>query len=337
MSSRKRHAIWMSWLLGAALMVPGALARAQTTSASEATRAPGETAREPGKLVPNVPEGDFIEELPRDLQGLEVDEKQGAEVPRALAFRDETGAPVVLGSYLDRELPTILTFNYSNCPMLCSVQLDSLVQSMQKLKLRVGRQYRIVTVSLDTAETPEVAARTKERYVSLFPEEEREHVRAGWHFLTGDQSAVAALTDAVGFRYRYVARSKEYVHPATLIFLSPWGTVTRYFHGIGYVPEQLDTSIFQAGAGEYGVSLGFLLACFSHDPEAGSHARAGQNVMRYGALGFAALFLGGLGAWHYARSRRSRQKRAGAGPGATPGVKPGAKPRVKIDEALQSK
>lgn len=325
MSSRKAHAIWMSWLLGAALTVPGALARAQTASAPEAPRASGETAREPGKLVPNVAEDDHIDELPRDLQGLEVDEKQGAEVPRSLAFRDETGAAVVLGSYLDRELPVILTFNYSNCPMLCSVQLDALVQSMQKIKLRVGRQYRIITVSLDPSETPEVAAKTKERYVSLFPEGEREHVRAGWHFLTGDQSAVTALTGTVGFRYRYVARNKEYVHPATLIFLSPWGTVTRYFHGIGYVPEQLDTSIFQAGAGEYGVSLGFLLACFSHDPDADSHARTGQNVMRYGALGFAALFLGGLGAWHYARSRRSRK----TGPGETPGD--------EIDEALQSK
>lgn len=325
MSSRKRYVIWMSWLLAAALTAPGALARAQTASAPEAPRASGETARDPGKLVPNVAEDDHIDELPRDLQGLEVDEKQGAEVPRSLAFRDDTGAEVVLGTYLDRELPAILTFNYSNCPMLCSVQLDALVQSMQKIKLRVGRQYRIITVSLDPSETPEVAAKTKERYVSLFPEEEREHVRAGWHFLTGDQSAVTALTEAVGFRYRYVARSKEYVHPATLIFLSPWGTVTRYFHGIGYVPEQLDTSIFQAGAGEYGVSLGFLLACFSHDPDADSYARTGQNVMRYGALGFAALFLSGLGAWHYARSRRSRKR----GPGATPGD--------EIDEALQSK
>ena len=312
--------MWMSSLLGAALMVPGALVRAQAASAAETEAkidaridvapatagAPRETTREPGKLVPSVAKGDHVEELPRDLQGLEVDEKQGAEVPRSLAFRDDTGAPVILGSYLDRELPIILTFNYSNCPMLCSVQLDVLVQSLQKMKWRVGRQFRIITVSLDTAETPEVAAKTKERYASLFPEAEREHVRAGWHFLTGDQSAVAALTDAVGFRYRYVARTKEYVHPATLIFLSPWGTVTRYFHGIGYVPEQLDTSIFQAGAGEHGVSLGFLLACFSHDPDAESHAKTGQNVMRYGALGFAVLFLGGLGAWHYTRSRKSR-------------------------------
>jgi protein SCO1/2 len=310
--------MWMSWLLGAALTVSGALVPAQVASAAEteartevhptsaATGAPRETTREAGQLVPNVGKGDFVEELPRDLQGLEVDEKQGAEVPRSLTFRDDTGAPVVLGSYLDRELPIILTFNYSSCPMLCSVQLDVLVQSLQKMKWRVGRQFRIITVSLDSAETPEIAARTKERYVSLFPEADREQVRAGWHFLTGDQSAVAALTDAVGFRYRYVARSKEYVHPATLIFLSPWGTVTRYFHGIGYVPEQLDTSIFQAGAGEHGVSLGFLLACFVHDPDADSHAKTGQNVMRYGALGFAALFLGGLGAWHYTRSRKSR-------------------------------
>lgn len=327
--------MWMSWLLGVAVMVPGALVRAQAASAAEteartevapgASGAPRETTREAGKLVPTVAEGDHVEELPRDLQGLEVDEKQGAEIPRALSFRDDTGAPVVLGSYLDRELPIIMTFNYSNCPMLCSVQLDVLARALQKMKWRVGRQFRIITVSLDHTETPEVAARTKERYVSLFAEAERENVRAGWHFLTGDESAVAALTDAVGFRYRYVARNKEYVHPATLIFLSPWGTVTRYFHGIGYVPEQLDTSIFQAGAGEYGVSLGFLLACFSHDPDADSHAKTGQNVMRYGALGFAVLFLSGLGAWHYTRSRKSRT------------TAPRTEPDADIDDEAPSK
>jgi protein SCO1/2 len=295
MSSSRRQSIWTGCLAGVVLVALGAPVRAQ-----------GETARDPAKLAPTVGQGDHVDELPKELQGLEVDEKPGAQVPLELAFRDDTGAPVTLGSYLDRELPVILTFNYSNCPMLCSVQLDALVQSMQKITLRVGRQYRIVTVSVDAAETPETAARTKERYVSLFPEAEREHVRGGWHFLTGDERTVAALADAVGFRYRYIARTKEYVHPATLIFLSPWGTVTRYFHGIGYVPEQLDSSIFKAGAGEYGVSLGFLLACFRHDPDANSHAKTGERVMRYGAMGFVVLLLGGFGAWQYARSRRGR-------------------------------
>jgi protein SCO1/2 len=309
MSSSSKHALRTGWLAGGLLMalalpVRVQEARAQGTGAEDA---PVETARESGKLVPRVGEGDRVDELPKDLQGLEIAEKHGAKVPGELAFRDETGAAVTLGSYFDGELPVLLTFNYSNCPMLCSVQLDLLARSLPRLDLRAGRQYRIVTISLDPAETPATAAKTKERYVALFPEDQRDDVRAGWRFLTGDASAVAALADTVGFRYRYVAETKEYVHPATLIFLSPWGAVTRYFHGIGYVPEQLDVSIFQAGAGEYGVSLGFLLACFRHDPDANSHAESGVRAMRYGAMGFVALLLGSFGAWQWARARRGRK------------------------------
>jgi protein SCO1/2 len=314
MSRTSKHALRAGWLVGASLMALAAPLRAQdrapetavATTPAARPEARGETTRDRSKLAPQVGEGDRVDELPKDLQGLEIDEKQGAKIPRELAFRDETGAPVTLGSYFDGELPVLLTFNYSNCPMLCSVQLDMLARTLQKIELRAGRQYRIVTVSLDPAETPEVSARTRERYLELFPEDRREEARTGWRFLTGDQSAVAALADAVGFRYRYDAKTKEYVHPATLIFLSPWGAVTRYFHGIGYVPEQLDVSIFQAGAGEYGVSLGFLLACFRHDPDADSHARTGELAMRYGAMGFVALLLGGFAARRWARSRKDR-------------------------------
>jgi protein SCO1/2 len=310
MSRTSKHALRTGWLVGASLMALAAPLHAQDGLP--------DTTRDPSKLVPQVGEGDRVDELPKDLQGLEIDEKPGAKIPRDLAFRDETGAPVTLGSYFDGELPVLLTFNYSNCPMLCSVQLDMLVRTLQKLELRAGRQYRIITVSLDAAETPEVSARTKARYIELFSEDRREEARAGWRFLTGDQKAVAALADTVGFRYRYDAKTKEYVHPATLIFLSPWGAVTRYFHGIGYVPEQLDESIFQAGAGEYGVSLGFLLACFRHDPDANSHARAGQRAMRYGAMGFVVLLLGGFAMRRWSRGRKDRKP-------------------MTWDEALQSK
>lgn len=312
MRSSRRYPLWLGVLCGAAILAPWTSARAQQADG------PAETRRDPGKLVPEVGEGDHIEELPDDLQGLEVVESLGAEVPRELAFRDETGATVLLGSYFDGGLPVLLTFNYSSCPMLCSVQLDALVQAMRKMSLEPGKQYQVLTVSVDPEETPEVAAETKERYVSRFPEAKRDHVREGWHFLTGDESAVQALADTVGFRYRHVARTGEYVHPATLIFLSPWGSVTRYFHGIGYVPEQLDSSIFQAGAGEQGVSIGFLLACFSHDPDANSHAKTGESVMLYGTIGFVVLILGGLGAWQLSRSRKGKSALA-------------------WDEALQSK
>lgn len=306
MDSSRRYGL----LAGVAclILVP-AMAGAASTGMAE--RVQGE-ATEPslgarGKLTREVGEGDHVDTLPRELQGIEVDEKVGESVPLDTAFRNERGEQVTLADYVDGNLPIILTFNYTNCPLLCSVQLNALVQSMKKIPLDAGKQYQIITVSLDPGETPESAAASKAGYVAMFPEQERDRVRAGWHFLTGEERAVQALADAVGFRYRYLARTKEYVHPASLIFLSPRGIVTRYFHGIDYRPEQLNVSIFKAGAGEFGVSAGFLLACFHYDPEAGSYARTGERIMRYSALGFVFLMVAGFGAWQLARSRRTRQ------------------------------
>ncbi|GAB4514177.1 MAG: SCO family protein [Haliangiales bacterium] len=266
-----------------------------------------DTTRAGNKLVPDVGEGDTIGELPAELDGLEIVENVGAEMPRNLSFRDDDDQPVVLAKYFGGDLPVLLTFNYSNCPMLCSVQLDTLVRALQEVDgLAVGEQYQIITVSLDPDETPETARQTKERYVALFPEAQRDSVRAGWHFLTADKATVDALADAAGFRYRYVEKTGEYVHAATLIFLSPWGTLTRYIHGIGYVPEQLKTSIFQAGAGEHGISIGFLLACFRHDPDADSYASAGESVMRIGGVTFVFLLLGGYWLWSRRRLRQGQ-------------------------------
>lgn len=302
---------------GAACLLVAATTASVAAATEDTIRAPRQepaTATEPSlgagnTLAREVEAGDHVDELPKELRDIQIDEKVGDTVPLdTLAFRDSTGAPVTLARYLDGKLPVILTFNYTNCPLLCSTQLSALVGSMKQGQLEVGRQFQIVTVSLDPTETPETAAATKEGYATLFPENKREQVRAGWHFLTGDESAVRALADAVGFRYRYLERTKEYVHPATLIFLSPRGIVTRYFHGIDYRPEQLDASIFKAGAGEHGVSLGFILACFHYDPDADSYAKTGEHVMRYGALGFVVLMLASFGTWHWRRVRRDRPR-----------------------------
>lgn len=321
-SSRYRFERYLACAIGAAcLVVATATSWAADTGAAqgagqealEAAGAQAGGASEPdlgagNRLTRAVEDGDHVDELPKELRGIEVIEKVGETVPMDLVFRDERGEQVELSRYLDGKLPVILTFNYSSCPLLCSVQLNALVESMKQIQLEVGQQYRIVTISLDPNETPEIAAGFKKGYVAAFPEEARDQVRAGWHFLTGEERTIRALADAVGFRYRYLERTKEYVHPASLIFLSPRGIVTRYFHGIDYRPEQLDVSIFKAGAGEHGVSLGFILACLHYDAEAGSYARTGERIMRYGALGIAALTLAGFGLWQLLRARRARQE-----------------------------
>ena len=298
---RKRCARTTGLALGLGLCI--ATAMGQTAPSGGPANA---TSRSSYTAEPVAPD-DRVDDLPVEARGIEIEERIGQSLPLDANFRNTEGESVRLGDLFDGELPVILTFNYSSCPMLCSLQLNALFQSIKKLPFDVGDQYRMITVGLDPKETPDTAKTTKEKFLGGFADDKRELAAAGWTFLTGREDAIKAAADAAGVRYRYLEKTKEYVHPASLIFVSPKGIITQYYHGIHYEPEVLGNSIFQAGAGEHGVSIGFLLACFriGERPE---YAKMSENIMRYGAIGFVLLLLVAFGTWQVMRSREARQE-----------------------------
>ena len=250
---------------------------------------------------------DRIDALPPEAQGIGIDEQIGQTLPLDVPFTNSNGDKVTLGQYFDGGLPAIVTFNYSNCPMLCSLQLNGLYEAMRGLMFDVGVQYRVITITLDPKETPERARETKDKYLLGFPDDSRKRAEEGWIFLTGDPDAIQAATSAAGLSYKYLEKTKEYSHPASLVLVSPRGTISSYYHGINYEPKTLEKSIFLAGAGEEGVSIGFLLACFQLGNH-GDYAKMSENIMRYGTIGFLILILAAFGTWQVARSRRARQE-----------------------------
>jgi len=255
-----------------------------------------------------------------------VEEHLGARVPLDARFRTLDGAVTTLGDVLRGELPTILTFNYAECPMLCSMQLNGLTaalpevarkgpppagaQSSDDLAFHVGAQFRIVTIDLEPNEPLDRLARMRDRYLARFPEGEREAARRGWTFLAaetpGEAASIRRVADAVGFTYVYVAERGEWAHPAALIFLSATGTVTRYVHGIEFDPAMLRESIFKAGLAEPATAVGFLNRCYHYDPAASDHSRVAVVALRLGAAGFVVLLLAGLGMMHLVRRSRPR-------------------------------
>ena len=240
-----------------------------------------------------VSSDDHVDELPPEVRDIRIDEKVGQNLPLDLALWNSDGKQVHLRDYFDGDLPVILTFNYSSCPMLCSAQLNALSETVKKIQFNVGRQYRIVTISFDPRETPASASTMKAKYIEGFDADKRDEARAGWAFLGGDENTIRAAADAAGVRYRYLEKTKEYVHPASLIFVSPKGTITRYYHGIYYEPNELGQSIFAAGTGEEGGSIGFLLACFQLGQH-GEYGKMGARIMRYGVFGFLIVMFGVL-------------------------------------------
>jgi protein SCO1/2 len=238
-------------------------------------------------LVPESEQVKHTDPLPRRLVGVDVKEHLAAPVPMDLGFADENGRPVTLKDYFDGRVPVILTMNYSNCPMLCSLQLTALVEGLKKVEWTAGREFRMVTVSYDPTETVELAHRTKARYLAQYA---RPGAEDGWHFLHGSQNNVQALAKALGITYSYNEARKEYVHPATVILSTPSGKIDRYLYGIDYPEKTLRLSLVESSEGKIGTTIDqLILFCFHYDANEGRYAPVARNIMRAG--GGATVFL----------------------------------------------
>jgi protein SCO1/2 len=207
-------------------------------------------------------------------------------------IRDHSGKTVTLADYLHDGVPVIVTFNYSNCPMLCSLQLNGFVDSLKQLDFTAGKEFRIVTVSLDPKETQETAHRFRARYLSQYG---RPGSEAGWAFLTGSEQNVRALAKAVGFSYNYNEARGEWVHPAAITLLSPEGKIARYLYGIEYPDKTLRLGLVEASEGRVGTSLDrLILYCFHYDSTEGRYAPIAARIMQVGGAVTVLLLAGFL-------------------------------------------
>jgi protein SCO1/2 len=211
------------------------------------------------------------------LEKVGFDQKLDAQVPLDLAFRDESGRTVRLGDYFQKR-PVILTLVYYNCPLLCTQVLNGLGRGIKPLALGVGKDFEIVTVSINPEETPELAARKKAAYLARYDRDGAEH---GWHFLTGRQPEIEALARAVGFRYIYNPQSKLYTHAAGLVIVTPQGRAARYLFGVEFAPRDLQFGLMEASAGRIGSPIQQLvLLCYDYNAATGKYTLAIVRIIR---------------------------------------------------------
>lgn len=247
---------------------------------------------------------------PKELEGVGVTEHTGVQIPLDLEFTNSDGRPVRLGVFFDGTRPVILTMNYSNCPKLCSVQLNGLVDAMRKMPWKLGDEYRVLTVSIDPLETPERAQLTRQKYLRDYG---RSGAGSGWNFVVGSEENIKKLTDTVGFGYAYLPKTNEYVHAAVLVVCMPDGHVSRYIYKVGYDPQTLRLSLVEAGQGEVGSPMDqILLYCFHYDSAKGRYGMAALGLVRLGGTLTLVVLGAALGVW-WLRERR-RAKSAGTGP-----------------------
>jgi protein SCO1 len=231
-----------------------------------------------------------------------IDQKLGEQIPLDLQFLDEAGNSVSLRDYF-KEKPVVLSLVYYDCPMLCTQVLNGLLGSMKALTFSAGEEFEVVTVSFDSRETPELALGKKRVYVDQY---ERAGAEDGWHFLTGSEASVAALTKSVGFRYAWDEDTQQFAHASGIMVLTPDGTLAKYFYGIEFAPRDLKLGLVEASDGKIGSPVDqILLYCFHYDPVKGKYGVAIMNIVRI--LGTATILIMGTAIFLMIRRGRAPQ------------------------------
>ena len=222
--------------------------------------------------------------LPRALNDVGIDQKLNEQLPLDLEFRNESGEVVRLGDYFGKR-PVVLSLVFYECPMLCNQVLNGMVSAFRVMSFSPGEEFEVVTVSFDSRETAAQAAAKKRTYVGYLSEEKRAGAITGWHFLTGDETNIKRLTDAIGFHYDFDEATNQFAHASAIYVATPNGKLARYFYGIEYAPRDLRLGVIEASENKIGSPVDqLLLYCYHYDPATGKYGAVVINMIRLGGV-----------------------------------------------------
>ncbi len=226
----------------------------------------------PGALPANV--------RPPQLEGVGIDEHLGRPIDLSLTFIAESGYPVALSEYFHKDRPVILNLVYYNCPMLCTLVLNAQTEAMRAIPWTPGKEYEVVTISIDPRESFDVARKKKAIYMGSY-----DRPAPGWHFLVDHDGNAKKLAEMAGFHYRYDPRIEQYAHAAAIMVLTPEGRMARYLYGVRYSPRDLRFALAEASEGRSTMAIEkILLFCYHYDPKSGAYVLFATNLMRAGGL-----------------------------------------------------
>ena len=234
------------------------------------------------------------DKAPSILSGVGVDQHLNTQLPLNLAFTDDAGKPVTLGNYFGKR-PAILALVYYRCPMLCSEELDGLTSALEMVRYIPGKDFNIVVVSIDPSEGTDLAAAKKREYVKRYGRPESAN---GWHFLTGTQPNIDALTGAVGFRYVKLnlpgSNLVQFAHASSIQIVTPEGKLAQYYMGVEYSPKDLLLGLDEASSNRIGSPVNNILTyCYHYDPATNTHDLIVARVIQLGGL-VTIVLLGGF-------------------------------------------
>lgn len=215
---------------------------------------------------------------PPGLENVGIDQRLNEQVPLDLEFKDETGKTVKLGDYFHQGRPVVLNLVYYQCPMLCGEVLQGLSAALKVLKFTPGKEFEVVTISIDSREKPELAAQKKATYIKRVG---RPEIAAGWHFLVGDKPQIEKLAEAVGFHYQYDPKTDQFAHAAGIMLVTPQGRMAQYYYGVEYSAKDMRLGIIEASQNKIGTLADqVILYCYHYDPRTGKYGPIITNIVR---------------------------------------------------------
>jgi len=248
--------------------------------------------------------GQVTEQQPEVLQKIGVDEHLGDYLALDLPLVDEDGREVQLKDYFKAGRPVALTLFYSDCPMLCSLVLTGLQKAIREIDFKPGKDYQLLSVSIDPKELPERSKAGRERFSEGFAEGTP---ATAWSFFTANDSTIAKITGTLGFRYFYDEAQKQYAHPAVVFLITPDGRISRYLYGIEFKPNDLRMGLLEASQGGIGTTVDrVLLYCYHYDPKAGGYVLMADRIMRAGGVVTLIIFGSLLGGFWWKEGKRKK-------------------------------
>jgi protein SCO1/2 len=240
--------------------------------------------------------------LPAIEKSVGIDQHLGQQVTLTLPVRDENGNTTTLGSYFGKR-PVILVMAYYECPNLCTMVMNGVFAGMMPLSFVAGKDYDVVSVSINPHDSSALAKAKKETYLSGY--HQMDHAD-GYHFLTADESTIEQLCKEVGFRYSYDTESHQFAHASGIMILTPEGKLSRYLMGVQFTPKDLKYSLMDASGEKIGsLSDKLVLFCFHYDPSQSKYGLAIAKLLKIGGV----ITLLAIGLMFYMFSRRNRNRK----------------------------
>ncbi|MGA2886562.1 MAG: SCO family protein [Terracidiphilus sp.] len=249
---------------------------------------------------------------PAILNSVGIAQRLNEQLPLALSFTDDQGKQVELASYFGKR-PAILALVYYQCPMLCSEELNGLTSALQMVSFVPGKDFSVIVVSIDPTEGTELAEAKKRGYLKRYGHPE---TAAGWHFMTGTQENIDALTKAVGFGYVKIpgpdGKLTQFAHASSIEIITPEGKLAQYYMGVEYSPKDLRLGLVEASANRIGSPVDNILTyCYHYDPQTNKHSLIVARVVQLGGL----ITVFTLGGFMLAMFRKDARKDGQTGTG----------------------